>query len=153
MEIGKMATSDRDVMEDLAYFEAEGASEMAEDSGEYLDLAEDELEDQGEYAEDSLDFEDDLESEDDAEESIGAALGQILSAEDEDEFRGKLFSGAKRLIQKAAPVVGKIARGAAPILSMIPHPAAQVAGKVANVLGKLRAEGDSVEDALEAVAE
>ena len=36
---------------------------------------------------------------------------------------------------------------------MIPHPAAQVAGKVAGVLGKLRAEGDSVEDALEAVAE
>jgi hypothetical protein len=51
------------------------------------------------------------------------------------------------------PIVGKIARGAAPILSMIPHPAAQVAGRVAGVLGKLRAEGASVEDALEAVAE
>ena len=85
--------------------------------------------------------------------SIGNTLGQILGAEDEDEFFGKLFTGAKKLIQKAAPMVGKIARGAAPILSMIPHPAAQVAGRVAGVLGKLRAEGASVEDALEAVAE
>ncbi|MDJ1156819.1 hypothetical protein QNA08_00985 [Chelatococcus sp. SYSU_G07232] len=36
---------------------------------------------------------------------------------------------------------------------MIPHPAAQVGAQVANVLGKLRAEGGTVEDALEAVAE
>jgi hypothetical protein len=149
-----MAISEQDVMEDLAYMESEGASELGEDSAEYLDGIEDEFEDYAEFGEDSYDsWEDDFESEDEADESIGNTLGQILSAEDEDEFFGKLFAGAKKLIQKAAPVVGKIARGAAPILSMIPHPAAQVAGKVANVLGKLRAEGASVEDALEAVAE
>ena len=149
-----MANSERDVMEDLAYLESEGASELAEDGGDYLEGLEDGLEDYGDWAEDSVDmYEDDFESEDEAEESIGNTLGQILSAEDEDEFFGKLFAGAKKLIQKAAPVVGKIARGAAPILSMIPHPAAQVAGRVAGMLGKLRAEGDSIEDALEAVAE
>jgi hypothetical protein len=93
-----------------------------------------------------------MESEE-AEESIGNVLGSILGAEDEDEFLGNLFKGAKNLIQKAAPIVGKIARGAAPILSLIPHPAAQVAGRVAGVLGKLRAEGATVEDALEALTE
>ena len=148
-----MATSEQDVMEDLAYFESEGVSEMSEDSADPFDGLEDSMEDYAQFGEDAVDmYEDDFES-DVAEDSIDNALGQILSAEDEDEFFGKLFAGAKKLIQKAAPVVGKIARGAAPILSMIPHPAAQVAGKVAGVLGKLRAEGDSVEDALEAVAE
>jgi hypothetical protein len=151
-----MATSEQDVMEDLAYLESEGVSDLVEDEGEYFSdaLESDGLEDYAEFGEDGLDMlEDDLESEDEAEEAIGNTLGQILSAEDEDEFFGKLFSGAKKLIQKAAPIVGKIARGAGPILSMIPHPAAQAAGKVAGLLGKLRAEGASVEDALEAVAE
>jgi hypothetical protein len=142
-----MAISETDVMEDLAYAESEGPADFYEDEG-----FESELDGMGE------DFEDDFDSYEDedgleAEEAIGGMLGQILGAEDEDEFFGKLLSGAKALIKRAAPVVGKIARGAAPILSMIPHPAAQVAGKVAGVLGKLKAEGASIEDALEAVAE
>ena len=70
----------------------------------------------------------------------GGVLGNILGAEEDDEFFGKLIKGATNIIKKAAPVVGQIARGAAPILGMIPHPAAQVAGQVANVLGKLKAE-------------
>jgi len=51
------------------------------------------------------------------------------------------------------PVVSKIARAAAPVLRMIPHPAAQVAATAANMIGKLRAEGASEEEALEAIAE
>ena len=79
-----------------------------------VDGLEDGIEDDAEFGEDAVDlYEDDFESEDSAEDSIDSALGQILSAEDEDEFFGKLFAGAKKLIQKAAPVVGKIARGAA----------------------------------------
>lgn len=150
-----MAISHQDVMEDLAYAEAEGPADMYEDDADFADPYEDYAEvdawdgaDMGDFYED----EDSMEAEE-AEESIGNVLGGILGAEDEDEFLGNLFKGAKNLIQKAAPIVGKIARGAAPILSMIPHPAAQVAGRVAGVLGKLRAEGATVEDALEAVTE
>lgn len=153
-----MAITETELMEDLAYGEAEGASDLGEYESEMLGL-EDESGDLAgdlatDFGEDESEFfsEDDLEAEE-AEESISHVLGGILGAEDEDEFFGKLFKGAKALIKRAAPVVGKIARGAAPILSMIPHPAAQVAGKVANVLGKLKAEGGTVEDALEAVAE
>jgi hypothetical protein len=147
-----MATIEQDALEDLAYTEAEGASDVIESESESemdpLESEMDGLEDYADYGEDSFDmYEDSLEAED------TSIIGNALGAEDEDEFFGKLFSGAKRLIQKAAPVVGRIARGAAPILSMIPHPAAQAAGKVAGLLGKLRAEGATVEDALEAVAE
>jgi len=142
-------------MEDLTYADPEGPAEMWEDEADFADPYEDDADgdawdggDMGDFYED----EDSMEA-DEAEESIGNVLGGILGAEDEDEFLGNLFRGAKNLVQKAAPIVGKIARGAAPILSMIPHPAAQVAGRVAGVLGKLRAEGASVDDALEAVAE
>jgi hypothetical protein len=146
-----MAISETDVMEDLAYSESEGAADFGDDFESFTEADFDGYEDDFEGGESDF-YEDDFDSYE-ADESVGNMLGQILGAEDEDEFLGKLFSGAKALIKKAAPVVGKIARGAAPILSMIPHPAAQVAGKVAGVLGKLKAEGGTVEDALEAVAE
>jgi hypothetical protein len=152
-----MAMNSNDVMEDLAYGEAEGAADLwgEDDADMYEDDFETDLY-EDEYEDDLEDeFEDDFETEDEeeADEFIGKLLGSALGAEDEDEFLGKLFSGAKKLISKAAPVLGKIARGAAPILSMIPHPAAQIGSQVAKTLGKLRAEGASVEDALEAVAE
>ncbi len=146
-----MAISETDVMEDLAYSESESPADFGDDFDSFTEADFDGYEDEFDGGESDF-YEDDFDGYE-ADESIGNMLGQILGAEDEDEFFGKLFSGAKALIKKAAPVVGKIARGAAPILSMIPHPAAQVAGKVAGVLGKLKAEGGSVEDALEAVAE
>ena len=76
-------------------------------------------------------------------------MADALAADDADEFFGKIV----RAVRKAAPIVGKIARFAAPVLSAIPHPAAQIGSKVAGVLGKLRAEGASEDEALEAVAE
>jgi hypothetical protein len=147
-----MSISETDIMEDLAYAEAEGPADMidslegdmweSEDSG---DLAEDYFgEDGAEFGEDAYESEDAFTS-----NMISAALG----AESEDAFFGKLFSGIKSIAQKVAPVVGKIARGAAPILSAIPLPQAQLAGRIAGLLGNLRAEGGTVEDALEAVAE
>ena len=152
-----MAISEQDIMEDLANGELEGASEMEDEFDPFNEYESDLAGDfaSGDFGEDEGNYfsgEDDFEG-DEADENIGQMLGSVLGAEDEDEFLGKLFSGAKNLIKKAAPVVGKIARGAAPILSTIPHPAAQVAGRVAGMLGKLKAEGASVEDALEAVAE
>jgi hypothetical protein len=158
-----MAGTEQEMLEEIAYTEAEGPSDLGE--GESEADAWDRLgeADGGDMLESETDMGDLYESEDsleadgleaeEAEESLGNALGNILGAEDEDEFFGKLLGGIKNIVQKAAPIVGKIARGAAPILSMIPHPAAQVAGRVAGVLGKLKAEGASIEDALEAVAE
>ena len=159
-----MAVTETEMLEDLAYAESEGPADMAESETDALDaygeaedlgdlMGEDNLE--SELGEDDYESdlgEDDLEAEE-AGELVDNMLGNILGAEDEDEFFGKLIGGIKKIVKKAAPIVGKIARGAAPVLSMIPHPAAQVAGKVAGVLGKLKAEGASVEDALEAVAE
>ena len=153
-----MAVTEQEMLEDLAYTESEGPADMGEDDrdrmGEEDDFdafgGEDDFEAE-DYGEDM--FGEDLLEAEEAEESVANQLGAILGAEDEDEFFGKLLGGIKSLAKKAAPFVGKLARGAAPILSMIPHPAAQVAGKVAGVLGKLKAEGGSVEDALEAVAE
>lgn len=147
-----MAINEQDVMEDLAYAEAEGPADMADmmesdyfENEDFGDLTEDYFgEAEMEFGEDSYESED---------APISRLIGGALGAEDEDEFFGKLFSGIKKIAQKAAPVLGGIARGAAPILSMIPHPAAQVASKIAGVVGKLRAEGGTVEDALEAVAE
>jgi hypothetical protein len=146
-----MAISETDVMEDLAYTESEGPADFGDDFESFTEADFDGYEDEFDGGESDF-YEDGFDGYE-ADEAIGDQLGQILGAEDEDEFFGKLFSGVKSLVKKAAPFVGKIARGAAPILSMIPHPAAQVAGKVAGVLGKLKAEGGSVEDALEAVAE
>lgn len=119
----------------------------------------DEFDDYDEY--DEFDEYDDYDEFDDYEEdAFDSMLAYALAAEDEDEFFGKLFKGIKkfakkagRAIKKAAPVVGKIARVAAPILSKIPHPYAQMGAKAAKLLGRLRMEGASEEEALEAFAE
>jgi hypothetical protein len=160
------AMNEQELLEDLAYAESEGPTDFAENDADAWDNLEDDyeadldgLEDYGEA--DFGDFgEDESESDmlfgEDGLESdpfIGGLLSNALGAEDEDEFLGKLFKGVKSIVKKAAPVVGKIARAAAPVLSAIPHPYAQIGSKVANVLGKLKAEGASTEDALEAVAE
>ena len=87
-------------------------------------------EDYGEdmFAEDSLEAEE-------AEESVASQLGAMLGAEDEDEFFGKLLGGIKSPAKKAAPFVGKLARGAGPILSMIPHPDLGVDDQVVEEVG------------------
>lgn len=108
---------------------------------------------------DDYDDYDDFEA-DEAEDLLDSAMAYALDAEDADEFFKKLWRGVKKVgrgvvkvARKAAPVIGKIARVAAPILSKIPHPYAQIAGKAAGLLSRLRAEGASEEEALEAFAE
>ena len=154
-----MANPEEEVMHQLTNDHAEGASdlfgeeeEFEADSLETEDgLEEDGLEDSLEA--DSLDFEtedgleedgfeeDGLEMEDALEaeaEALIPALGAALSAESEDAFFGKLFSA----IKKAAPVVGKIAQVAAPILKSIPFPPAQIAGQLAGLAGNLAGEAE-----------
>ncbi|MGE7413254.1 hypothetical protein [Methylobacterium tarhaniae] len=162
-----MAINERELLEDLAYQEAEGAAEMYADDADSADFldghgAEGEQEDGfdageaewGGEEEDGAGFDgmDGYEAEaDGAEESdaLEEVMASALMAEEEDEFFGKIVKG----IRSALPVVGKIARAAAPVLSVIPHPAAQAAATAARMIGKLRAEGASEEEALEAVAE
>ncbi|MCU0837941.1 MAG: hypothetical protein MUE49_04360 [Rhodospirillales bacterium] len=152
-----MAFNEQDYLEDLAY-ESEGASDLFEDEQEF-DSLEDSYEEDAFEDEFEADFEDEFEDESDAifademEAGVIPMLGAALGAEDEDEFFGKIFSAAKKLAPKILSGVGKVARFAAPALKAIPHPYAQLGSKVAGLLGNLRAEGASTEDALEAVAE
>ncbi len=159
---------DNEYLEDLEYEEAEGAADLfLEDDYEedYEDDFEEDYEDdleedyEDDFYEDDIedDYEDDLydafEDDDFEDDDLEDTLAYALAAEDTDEFFKRLFKGAKKLFKKVAPVVGKVARVAAPILSKIPHPYAQIAGKAAGLIGKLRAEGATEEEALEAMAE
>jgi len=158
--------NEQELLEDLAYAESEGPADFGEDDADAWDNYEDDFESETDALEDygEADFSDfgEDESETDmlfaedgfeSDPALGGVLSNALGAEDEDEFFGKLFKGIKAVAKRVAPVVGKIARAAAPVLSAIPHPYAQIGSKVANVLGKLKAEGATTEDALEAVAE
>lgn len=133
------------------------------------------LEDELEAAEDYYDEFDEFDAYDEfdeagydeAEDAFDSAMAYALGAEDTDEFFKRLFKGLKSVgkkvvgaVRKAAPVVGKIARGVSKVASLIPHPYAQAVGRVAGLVGKgarlvqrLRMEGASEEEALEAFAE
>ncbi len=141
-----------DYEDEEAYFEEDFMDEYeADDYGDYDDY--DEFDE----------FEDDYAAEDTLDDVMAFALG----AEDADEFFGRLVKGFKKVakkvkrgIRKAAPVVGRIARGVSRVARVIPHPYAQAIGRVAGVVGKaanlaqrLRAEGATEEEALEAFAE
>ncbi len=176
-----MANYGEDMFEDLAYEEAEGAAEAFDEFDEFdafdemdefdefdefdeLEAADefDEYDEMDEFDEfDEYDAMDEFDEFDDFEEdAFDDAMAYSLAAEDEDEFFGKLFRGIKkvakkvrRVVKKAAPIVGRVARIAGPILSKIPHPYAQLGAKAAKLLGRLRAEGASEEEAMEAFAE
>src|SRR3954451_20974377 len=152
-----MAVNEQEMLEDLAYTESEGSADMLEeaDSWDRFNGAEeaDLFGEAGDFGEDGYEaeaepYEDSLEAEE-SEDSISNMIGNALGAEEEDEFLGKIWNVAK----KVGKGIGKVASYAAPALKMIPHPYAQAASKVAGVLSKLKAEGASVEDALEAVSE
>ena len=171
-----MSLNEEDLFDDLAFEEAEGAAESYEatdeldefdefDEADEFDAA-DEMEAHGEAEEfdefDAFDELDETEEEDGFEEGeeIISLISRALSAEDSDEFFRRILRGLRgaarrvgRVARQAAPAVGQIARGAAPILGMIPHPYAQAAGRVANVVGRLMADGASEEEALEALSE
>jgi hypothetical protein len=169
---------EEDLMEDLAYDEAEGASEMFDEGEEFegFDAADEDQAAMNEFDEFDDGFEEGFEEEgfldegdygDEAdygdEDSMEEAMAFALGAEDTDEF----FRRAMRGIRRVGSVVGRVARTAAPIArtlgrvaSAIPHPYAQIAGRaltgagpVLNLLGRLRAEGASEEEAMDAFAE
>jgi hypothetical protein len=152
-------------------FEDEFEDEFAEgfETDDYEDDAYFDVEamDDFEAADDFDDF-DTYEDEDaDAEEALENVMAYALGAEDADEFFGRLVRGLRRVggrvigaVRRAAPVVGNIARGVSQVASLIPHPYAQAVGRVAGLVGqganlvqRLRAEGATEEEALDAFAE
>jgi hypothetical protein len=169
-----MATPEQDALQDLAYAEAEGPADIAGSPEHYLEDVggedefdpfggEDEFDPFGESVDGSDSYMADAfgENQDqylgfdggiganEAEDTINRMLGQVLGIEDESEA----LEGLGEFLKTASSVVGKVARGVAPVLSALPIPQAQAAGAVANLLGKLRAEGATTGEALEAVAE
>src|SRR6266540_3804382 len=101
------------------------------------------------------------------EAALEDAMAYALGAEDTDEFfrralgalrragrvAGRVVRGVARTARRVAPIVGRIARVAAPIARLIPHPWARAAAPVLGLLGRLRAEGASEEEAMDAFAE
>jgi hypothetical protein len=144
---------------------AEGMEAEAYDDESYFDLeAMDDFEAYDEFDDGFEGYEDDDE---DAEDALEDVMAYALGAEDADEFFGRLLKGLKKVggrvfkaVRRAAPMVGNIARGVSQVASLIPHPYAQAVGGVAGLVGqganlvqRLRAEGASEEEALDAFAE
>jgi hypothetical protein len=134
---------DDDMMEDLMAEAPEGSHAMDEfdeaDEAEGFDEAEDSLEDLGDdELEESFDS---YESEDGADE-MEEAVTDALEADDADEF----FGAFKKILKKAAPMIGNIA-------GMLPIPGAGLIGKAAGLIGDVMAdEGDEM-DALDSLAD
>lgn len=174
-----MQRMEEDLLDDTFYPEAEGAAEAwdeddwdaydedAYDMGDEMD----EWDAAGDYVDDyesadEMDAYDDYDEAlgfdeyDDADDAFDSAIAYALEAEDTDEFFGRLIRGIRRIapkvmsgLRRAGSVVGRVARVAAPIARMIPHPYAQAAATGLGLLSNLRAEGASEEEALEAFAE
>src|SRR5581483_2624775 len=137
-----------DLFEAEDQFESDGMEDPFESEGEgesegEADGLEDPFESEGE-AEDNLEAEAEAEDglEGEGEDAFIGPLAGILGAESEDQF----FKGLMKTI-------GKVARVAAPILSVIPHPAAQVAAKVAGLAGRAIPEAEGEDGILHQAAE
>jgi hypothetical protein len=177
-----MGAFEEDLYDDFAAAEAEGTALMGDElEGLGMEGFDDEVEDdftegfEADTYEDDAYFDveaiDDFDAyEDDyadAEEALENVIAYALGAEDADEFFGRLVRGLRKVggkvigaVRKAAPVVGNIARGVSRLASLIPHPYAQAVGRVAGLVGqganlvqRLRAEGATEEEALDAFAE
>jgi hypothetical protein len=77
-------------------------------------------------------------------DAMEAAVADALDAGDGDEFFRRLARVARGAVNVARRVgrgVGQVARVVGPIASMIPIPQAQMIGRIANVAGRLLADG------------
>jgi hypothetical protein len=143
-----------------SYDEMDGLDEL--DAGDEMDEMDEADEMEGLEESEELDSWDEFSEGEEEEEgsSMDEALAFALAAEYSDEFFRRLARVARRVVstaanvaRRAAPIIGQVARAAAPILCAIPIPQAQLAGRVAGVLGRLAMEGASEEEALEAMSE
>jgi len=146
-----------EVMDDLFNDTAEGPARPSYgDEFEELDALEDEFEgfedegfeDEFEGADELEDYGDEMEEFDSMEDAVADAL----DAEDTDEFFRRIrriARGAVRIARRAAPIVGRIARGVSRVASVIPLPQAQAIGRIAGAVGRVLPADEL--DALDAV--
>jgi hypothetical protein len=137
---------DVDVMDDLLYDEAEGPAQSR-----YRTAAYDEFDD-GFDSFDGFDAYD----EGDALDAFEDEMSDALNAADSDEFLRRIAQGARRAAQiarSAGRVVGQVARTVAPIASAIPLPQAQAIGRVAQIAGRLLADGADEFEAIDALVD
>jgi len=80
-------------------------------------------------------------------DSFEDAVADALDAADGDEF----FRRIRRLAQRVGRGIGSAARVIGPIASMIPIPQAQLIGRIANVAGRLMADGADEFEAFDAL--
>jgi hypothetical protein len=161
---------DADVMEDLMTDAAEGPAMSAMDEGdeydeydegEEADAGEDELLGRilggigslvgggGAQSADEADYGEEYDEGDEYEESYAAdeydeggdaledAVADAMDAGDTDEF----FRRLRRIARTVGRGIGSAARVVGPLASMIPIPQAQMIGRIANVAGRLLADG------------
>lgn len=166
------------MFDDLAFDEAEGASDSFDeydeaDEGDDFDEADegddydgadegDEYEtasyddfDSGDEMDEGDEYDSFDEGDESDEEAWDEAMAYALGAEDSDEFIRRIARGVRRVagaVRRAAPTIGRIARAVAPVASLIPGVGTAIGG-VANVVGQLMADEASEEETMAAFAE
>lgn len=144
-----------DEAEGLAdFYDDEFEDEFEEDEfDEYEDdYLEDESDDEDEYyAFDEYDGFDEFDELDEEEEdALVDAMAYALGAEDTDEFLGKIWKGIKKVGRRAL----KVARRVVPrVAKMLPGPWGALASTGMRLLKRLRYEGASEEEAMDAFVE
>ncbi|CAJ93043.1 hypothetical protein [Cupriavidus necator] len=106
----------------------------------------DEGEDEGDTYEDvdGIDSVDEYEAAYDELDGMEDAVADAMEAGDADEFFRRLrrmASGAVNVARRVGQGIGQAARVVGPIASMIPLPQAQLIGRIANVAGRMLADG------------
>ncbi|WP_287128675.1 hypothetical protein [Candidatus Cyanaurora vandensis] len=90
------------------------------------------------------------------EDQLEAELADALDAEDTDEFLRRLRRigrGVANVARRVGRGVGQAARVIGPVASLIPIPQAQLIGRLANVAGRLLADGADEFEALDEMLE
>ncbi len=166
------------MFDDLAFDEAEGASDSydeydeADEADGYDEADEGDEYDEGDEGDEGDEYEtasfDEMDGGDELDEGDGfdegdesdedawdEMMANALGAEDSDEFFRRIGRGIRRVagaVRRAAPTIGRIARAVAPVASLIPGVGTAIGG-VANVVGQLMADEASEDEAMDAFAE
>jgi hypothetical protein len=88
----------------------------------------------------------------DAFDAMEAAIADALEAEDSEEFLRRVARSVRQAANVGRQIsrgVGQVARVVAPIASAIPLPQAQALGRIANITGRLLADGADEFEALD----
>lgn len=150
MSLQEFDAMDDELMADLGEGPArfdEGDDDFLDDEGDEFD----ELDEADEFEEDELD-DFDADSGADVDAAMEMMVADALQADDTDEFWRRIRRGIGRVARVARRIgrgIGRVARVVAPIASRIPLPWTQALGRVANVVGRVMADGADEFDALD----